>query len=1123
LTAGDDELDVDRRYGIAPAMTPFRHEAEDGDALPDLVTRCILAFEQGGDEAVDRLLAANAGLADEARTQLLALRDAGLLAPPAPEPEQLGPYRVLRRLGSGAVGSVYLAEQGEPMRRQVAIKVIRPGMDSREVLARFAIERQMLALLDHPNVARALDAGVTSDGRPYLCMDYVSGQPITRYCDERRLDLRQRVELMARVCDAVHAAHQKGILHRDLKPSNILVSDRDGRPWPTVIDFGVAKSLGPRLLDVTLLTGRGRLVGTPEYMSPEQAASEVDVDTRTDVHALGVVLYELLSGNLPFSSERMRRADMAQLLQMLQQETPPLPSASVKALASAQPAAAEMLAKQRQTSVPSLVRALTGELDWIVQRATETDRNRRYGMTADMAGDLRRYLQHEPVIAGPRSTWYQWSKFLRRNRLQVGAIAAVLIALLGGLSASLTFYGEASRKAEQSAESLEVALAAVERMVQVGDEDLHVVPHMEDVRRQLLAEALQLQRRLASHTSDTRLHLRTARVLAVLGKVHAQLAQFEQAVARADEASALLAELTPTERSQQALEDARHLEVSLAFAKASWIEVLGHPAENVTQLMDEASRGAEQMVAGSPTDEQRLLAAGIWARCAGGVAGRDAEAARTLFVRALDLLQPLFDAAQRGDALPPGALMVLAYHARFCIQIGEHEEAVATADRLQALVRSVLAQVPDAVRRAPYSTAIEQLAAVWYRTDKFDRVAGALAPVVEFRRSLMRDFPGMPSHASGLGVVLINRALAAGRMGQFEETKSDLVEARTLFVRLVTEHPDVAHYHEQVARVAVHLAQHCVARTGYGMPFDAELATEALTAGQKSLLVLAEAESNAWLELRAEFASLRGVVAELQGEYEQAVEAQQEAVVFYERLLVEEPGTVIFASQVMDAKKLLVRSLIRLGRVREAKPILASAMQAYDELAGKIGDLEGMAAVRRDMLLLQIQIDTSTRQFPRVMQHIDAYLAHADDADDDWIGRDTMAKAALQAARIAGDTPAWRDRFVARVRSILAKTVSPAASIVDADGVMVAVMRSNSLRTLVTAESEFGEAKDAAAIQREVIAGYRASFDGRPTSRSRRRLVAAMQLMVDLCQAAGDDAGQEAWQEQLEALPAARK
>ena len=1100
-------------------MTPFGHETEGGDRLSDLVTRCILAFEQGGDEAVDRLLDDNAAFAGEARTQLLALRDAGLLAPPSPDPEQLGSYRVLRRLGSGAVGSVYLAEQSEPMRRQVAIKVIRPGMDSREVLARFAIERQMLALLDHPNVARALDAGVTEDGRPYLCMDYVSGQPITRYCDERRLDLRQRVELLARICDVVHAAHQKGILHRDLKPSNILVSDRDGQPWPTVIDFGVAKSLGPRLLDVTLLTGRGRLVGTPEYMSPEQAASDFDVDTRTDVHALGVILYEVLSGSLPVSSEELRRADMAQLLRLLQEKTPPLPSASVRTLAVEHPQTAAAVAKQRRTGVTLLAKELAGELDWIVQRATETDRNRRYGMAADMAADLRRYLQLEPVLAGPHSAWYGWSKYMRRNRLQVGAIVAVLTALLGGLTASLVFYAEAASKAGQSLVSLEVALEAVERMVQVGDKDLHVVPHMEGVRRELLAEALTLQRRLASNSSGMQLSLRTARVLGAVGNVHAQLAEFEDAVARVDEAIALLADLATTTRNKPAQDEARHLEVSLGFAKAGWVEVLGYPVDQVDQLLDEVSRGAERMVAGNPTDEQRLLAAAIWARRGGDLAGRDKLAARRMFTRALDLLQPLFDAAQSSDALPPSALGVLASHASFCIQIGENEEAVATANRLQKLVASVLVHVPDAIGRAPYSGAIEQLAAVWYRTEKFDRVAGALAPVVELRRNLMRDFPSMPSHASGLGVALVNRGLAAGQLGQFKATKPDLVEAGALFDRLLVDHPDVAHYHEQAARVAIHLAQHCVSRTHYGMPFDSEFATQALATGQKSLDWLTARETNDWLELRALAASMRGMIAELLDQPETAVESQREAVLFYERLLVEEPGTVLVALQVIDAKRRLVANLLRLGGHSEAEPILASAMQAYDAVADKLGELGGMEFLSREFLISLLEIATVKGRYLQVMQHIDAYLAFADEPADDWIGRDTMAKAALRAARAASDAPTWRDRFVARVRQILADTVSPSGAAADTSGLMVAVMRSNSLRTLVTLEREFGEAKDAAAIQREVVAGYRRSFDARSTARSRNRVLAAMELMLELCDAAGDVDGATAWSEQIEALP----
>ena len=1119
-------------------MAPLAHEQEGNDDLPDLVTRSILEFEQGGDEAVDRLLAAHPALANEARAQLLALRDAGLLAPPVPEPEQLGPYRVLRRLGSGAVGSVYLAEQAAPMRRQVAIKVIRPGMDSREVLARFAIERQMLALLDHPNVARALAAGVTNDGRPYLCMEYVAGQPITRYCEARRLDLRQRVELMAQICDAVHAAHQKGILHRDLKPSNILVSDRDEKPWPTVIDFGVAKSLGPRLLDVTLLTGRGRLVGTPEYMSPEQAASEIDVDTRTDVHALGVILYELLSGHLPIASERLRRADMVQLLRMLQQESTPLPSAAVRSHAAEQPQAAAKLAEQRRTNPTSLVRELTGELDWIVQRATETDRNRRYGMAADMAADLRRYLRYEPVLAGPHSAWYRGTKFLRRNRLQVGAVAAVLVALLGGFCASLVFYQQAAREAEQSAESLDIAVAAVEHMVQAGDEDLNVVPHMEDVRRQLLAEALKLQRRLASNSNGTRLHLRTVRVLAAVAKVHAQLAQFDQAVARADEATALLDELQSTPNTKTALDsklaadETHHLQASLAFAKASWIEVLGHAKHEVDQLLLQASDHVDR-ISKQPTQAQRLLAASIWGRRGSDLGGSDAGTARAMFQRALLLLQPVFAAAQREDVLPPSALAVLAYYARFCIQIGDHETAITTAGQLQQLVDSVLTRVPDAIGRAPYSAAIEQLAAVWYRTEKFEKVAAALAPALELRRDLIRDFPSMPAHRSGLAIVLVNRALAASQLGLLDEAQADLVEARNLLQELLVTHASVMHYHELATRVAIHLVQHCMVRTRYGLPLDATLAQASITAGQTSLDALATTESNAWLELRAEMAASRGLVAEHQGQAELAATAQTEAIASYERLLAKEPSTVLIATQLIDAKKLLVRNLLRLNRIDAAEPILADAMQAHAALRDKLGTSEILATLGREFLQLRIQIDTNRHRFADVLQHIDSYLQQTDEPDEDWIGRDTMAKAALAAARAANaaaieatpnqNEPSWCEPLVAKAREVLQKSIAPTRPASDPPNLMVAVMRSNSLQTLVTVEREFGSPHDALAMQVEVLAGYQASFAARPTTRSRQRLVAALQLVLELCDAAGDSDGAKQYRQQLDALPPASK
>ena len=1096
------DTDGDRGYNAASTMPHPRHEPRDANALSDLVTRCILAFEQGGDAALDALLADNPALAEKARSQLLSLRDAGLLVPPLPEPEQIGPYRVLRSLGSGAVGSVYLAEQHEPIHRRVAIKVIRPGMDSREVLARFAVERQALALLDHPNVARVLDAGVTTDGRPYLCMEYVAGQPITHYCDERRLNPRQRIELLTQVCDAVHAAHQKGILHRDLKPSNILVSDRNGKPWPTVIDFGVAKSLGPRLLDVTLLTGHGRLVGTPEYMSPEQAANEVDVDTRTDVHALGVVLYELLTGSLPIPSKRLRGSDTALVLRTLQQEVGPLPSAAIAAQIAAAPKAAEVVAYNRSSSGSTLVRNLCGELDWIVQQSIEKDRNRRYGMASEMAADLRRFLRHELVLAGPQSLWYRWSKSLRRNRLQVGAGGAILVALLGGMSTSLAFHAEAADKAEQSEFNLGVALAAVERMVQAGGNDLNIVPHMEDVRRELLAEALKLQQLLVTNTNGTRLHLRTARVLVALGSVHSQLSQYEEAVALADEAQGLLTELRATELPPDRRAELQHLEVALAFSKAGWIESLGYPQERVRNLLREASQGARVMMATAPSTGQRILAARVCARYGEFLSSVDADAASRLFDEARAMLRPVLEAEHDGETLPAGALTVLAAHAKFYISIGNQELAVATATRLDEMLTKAMDGTPNAIERVPYAAAIEQLASIWYRADKFQRAVTALEPVIELRRSLMRDFPSISAHASGLGRALVNKAMAQAQLNGHAKTKTDLLEAQALFAQLLAEHPTVSHFHEQAAQVALHLVQHCILRAEFGLPLDSELANSAMASCQESLAVLTATKPRACLELRARAAALQGIIATSQKRPKQAMEAQREAVALYERLVRAEPKTVLLSSQLIDAKRLLAASLIRAGELIDAETLVSSALAANEAIVEQTGPLRETRSVQRELLSLKIQLGTADRNWAEVMQCIDEYLELAENRDTDWRGRKGMATAALHCARAATAAPMWRARFVARIRSILTPDMRPLPK-ERAAMPMVILMRSNSLRILVEAEQEFGEAMAAANVQREVVAGYKFVLEKSPTERGRARLAAATEKLSELLTAAG--------------------
>jgi tetratricopeptide (TPR) repeat protein len=334
-------------------------------------------------------------------------------------------YRLLQRLGEGGMGEVWLAEQTEPVRRQVALKVIKAGMDSAQVVARFEAERQALALMDHPTIATVFDGGTTPQLRPYFAMEYVKGEPITAYCDRHRLRTAQRLELFMQVCEGVQHAHQKGIIHRDLKPSNVLVMIQDDHPVPKIIDFGVAKATAQHLTERTLFTELGVLIGTPEYMSPEQAEmGGLDIDTRTDIYALGVLLYELLTGALPFDRRHLRQVGLAEIQRVIREKEPPRPSTRITQLGLASTEAA----KNRHTEPRRLVGELRGDLDWITMRALEKDRTRRYQTANALATDIRRHLNSEPVSAGPPSAAYRAGKFVRRHRF--GVATAVTLALL---------------------------------------------------------------------------------------------------------------------------------------------------------------------------------------------------------------------------------------------------------------------------------------------------------------------------------------------------------------------------------------------------------------------------------------------------------------------------------------------------------------------------------------------------------------------------------------------------------------------------------------------------------------------------------------------------------------------
>jgi serine/threonine protein kinase len=344
----------------------------------------------------------------------------------------IGPYKLVEQIGEGGMGTVWMAQQTEPVRRLVAVKLIKAGMDSRQVIARFEAERQALALMDHPNIARVLDAGTTGAGRPYFVMDLVKGVPITRYCDEHRLTLRQRLELFIPVCQAVQHAHQKGVIHRDLKPGNVLVALYDGKPVPKVIDFGVAKAAGEPLTERTLVTGFGALVGTLEYMSPEQAEiNQLDIDTRSDIYALGVLLYELLTGSPPFTREELQKGGMLEMLWVIHEREPTKPSTKLST-AEGLPT----LAANRGTEPAKLKKLVRGELDWIAMKALEKDRSRRYETANGLAMDLQRYLADEPVLACPPSAGYRLRKFARRNGsgLAVAGLVLFFLVLLGSVA-----------------------------------------------------------------------------------------------------------------------------------------------------------------------------------------------------------------------------------------------------------------------------------------------------------------------------------------------------------------------------------------------------------------------------------------------------------------------------------------------------------------------------------------------------------------------------------------------------------------------------------------------------------------------------------------------------------------